>query len=79
MSHEWLRMPVDARAASASSQLMTPYWESKSHCQTVIVASTGVPQASSIADLQGRPGRPRPTRGHEHRERDTERASSARR
>jgi len=32
-----------------STQLMTPYLVSNSHCQTVMVASTGVPQASSIA------------------------------
>ena len=39
---------------AASSQLTTPYWESNSHCQTVIVASTGVPQASSIETCRTR-------------------------
>ena len=57
MIHEWPAMS-SSPTTLASTQLMTPYCESNSHCQTVIDASTGVPQASSSADLQGDAGEP---------------------
>ena len=62
----------------ASTQLMTPYCESNSHCQTVIDASTGVPQASSSATCRVMRAA-RADAGHEDRERDADRASSPRR
>jgi len=46
MIHEWWAMPSMPRAL-LSTQLIAPYWESNSHCHTVIEASTGVPHASS--------------------------------
>ncbi len=45
-SQEW---PWKSPPRRVSSQLMTPYWVSKSHCHTVSAATTGIAQASSSA------------------------------